>query len=95
MKILGSNKDKERQRLTQTTAFNVLQKTVDAFQDIAGNTGVHGLQEGVKCLSILLDAIKVFRPDVSGTGCWLTDVAENVPKHRRHRLLDKAHSESQ
>jgi hypothetical protein len=36
-----------------------LQKALELFQEVAGTTGVPGLQAGVKSLTILLDAIQV------------------------------------
>jgi hypothetical protein len=59
--LLPQTKDQERKRLTQSMAFTGLQDAVNLFQEVAGTAGVPGLQEGAKCLSILLDAIKVYR----------------------------------
>jgi hypothetical protein len=52
-------KDGTLRRIPRSTAFIALQKALELFQEVAGTTGVPGLQEGVKCLKILLDAIQV------------------------------------
>jgi hypothetical protein len=52
-------KDGTLRRLPRSTAFMGLQNALRLFQEIAGTTGVPGLQEGVKGLSILLDVIQV------------------------------------
>jgi hypothetical protein len=52
-------KDGALNRLPRSTAYIALQQALKVFQEIAGTIGVPGLQEGVKCLTILLDAIQV------------------------------------
>jgi hypothetical protein len=52
-------KDGALHRLPRSTAFMGLQNVLTLFQEIAGKTGVPGLQEGVKGLTILLAAIQV------------------------------------
>jgi len=48
-------------QLSESVAFAGLQNVVGLLQDVPGTTAVPGLQEGLKGLSILLDAIKVRR----------------------------------
>ena len=52
-------KDGALRRIPRSTAFIALQKALELFQEVAGTTGVPGLQEGVKGLTILLNAIQV------------------------------------
>jgi hypothetical protein len=52
-------KDGALRRLPRSTAFIALQKALELFQELAGTTGVPGLHEGVKSLTIFLDAIQV------------------------------------
>jgi hypothetical protein len=52
-------KDGALRRIPRSTAFIALQKALELFQEVAGTTGVPGLQEGVKGLTILLAAIQV------------------------------------
>lgn len=51
--------DHDRNRHSQSVAFAGLQKVVGLLQDVPGTSAVPGLQEALKGLSILLDAIKV------------------------------------
>jgi hypothetical protein len=52
-------KDGALRRIPRSTAFIALQKALELFQEVAGTTGVPGLQVGVKGLTILLNAIQV------------------------------------
>ena len=54
-----TNRHERPQRLTHSTAYASLQDTLGIFQEVAGQTGIPGLQEGVKSLTILLDAVQV------------------------------------
>jgi hypothetical protein len=50
---------KETFSLTKSSAFALLQATLNIFKEVAGKTAVPGLQEGVKALVILLDVMQV------------------------------------
>jgi hypothetical protein len=77
-------KDGALRRIPCSTTFITLQKALELFQELAGTTGVPGLHEGVKCLTILLDAIQVhlsrhsFLLNCSQIGI----VVENIPEQR-------------
>jgi hypothetical protein len=45
--------------LAKSTTFARLQTALNVFKEVAGKTGVPGLQEGVKALVIVLDAMQV------------------------------------
>jgi hypothetical protein len=52
--------DKETFYFAKSTAFTGVQTTLNLFKEIAGKTGVAGLQEGVKALVIILDVMQVW-----------------------------------
>jgi hypothetical protein len=45
--------------LSQSAVYVALQKAISAFEAVAGQTGIPGLQSGLKALSIILVAIQV------------------------------------
>jgi hypothetical protein len=45
--------------ISDSAAFAALRTSLDMFKEVAGLTGVPALQEGVKALVILLDAVQV------------------------------------
>jgi len=45
--------------LAKSTTFAGAQTALGVFKEIAGKTGVPGLQDGVKALAIVLDAMQV------------------------------------
>ena len=47
--------------LSKSVTFATLQMAFNAFKDVADITGVPGLQDGVKGLVIILDALQVRR----------------------------------
>jgi hypothetical protein len=48
--------------LAKSTAFAGLQTALNAIKEVAGNTRIPGLQEGVKALVIVLDVMQVRAP---------------------------------
>lgn len=54
-----STDDKEKFYIAKSTTFAGVQTALSMFKEVAGNTGVPGLQEGIKALVIILDAIEV------------------------------------
>jgi hypothetical protein len=59
---------------SNSVGFAALRTSLDIFKEVAGLTGVPGLQEGVKALVILLDAVQV-------------GVTSKYDKHRFKTLL--------
>lgn len=53
---------KEPFSLSKSVAFAGLQSSLNVFKEIAGKTGVPGLQEGVQALVIVLAAVQVRSP---------------------------------
>jgi hypothetical protein len=51
--------DKDAFYLAKSTAFAGLQTALNVFKEVAGKTGVPGLQEGVKALVVVLDIMQV------------------------------------
>jgi hypothetical protein len=51
--------DKDTFYLATSTAFAGLQTALNVFKEVAGKTGVPGLQEGVKALVVVLDIMQV------------------------------------
>jgi hypothetical protein len=51
--------DEETFYLAKSTAFASVQTAFGLFKEVAGKTGVPGLQEGVKAMVIILDAMQV------------------------------------
>lgn len=45
--------------LSKSSAFAALQMALNVFKEVAGKTGVPGLQDGVKALVIIFDALQV------------------------------------
>jgi hypothetical protein len=87
-------KDGALHRIPRSTAFIALQKALELFQEVAGTTGVPGLQEGVKCLKILLDAIQVHLSRHSfplSRSQMDPTIVENVPEQRGHRIVSQAY----
>jgi len=50
--------DKDTFYLAKSTAFAGLQTALNVFKEVAGKTGVPGLQEGVKALGVVLNAMQ-------------------------------------
>ena len=57
---LSQTENKEKFYLAKSTAFVGAQTALDVFKEIAGKTGVPGLQEGEKALTIVLDVMQVW-----------------------------------
>ena len=57
---LPSHSRNETFYLSKSTAFAGAQTALKVFQEIAGNTGVPGLQNGVKALTTVLDVMQVW-----------------------------------
>ena len=53
--------NKETFHIAKSTTFAGVQTALNAFKEVAGKTGVPGLQEGIKALVIVLDAVQVIR----------------------------------
>jgi len=47
--------------LSKSSAFATLQMALNIFKEVAGNTGVPGLQDGVKALVIIFDSLQACR----------------------------------
>ena len=65
--------------VAKSTTFAGVQTALSIFKEVAGNAGVPGLQEGIKGLVIVLDAVQV----------WVRFVCVNVfamliHGHRKH-----------
>ena len=58
---------KKQVYLTKSTTFAGAQTALNIFKEVAGKTGVPGLQEGVKALVIVLDVMQV-RLSLLGSG---------------------------
>jgi len=56
---LALEDDDETFYLAKSTAFAGVQTAFGLFKEVAGKTGVPGLQEGVKAMVIILDAMQV------------------------------------
>lgn len=57
---LPSHSRNETFYLSKSNAFVGAQTALKVFQEIAGNTGVPGLQNGVKALTTVLDVMQVW-----------------------------------
>jgi hypothetical protein len=55
----SQTESKETFYLAKSTTFAGAQTALGVFKEIAGKTGVPGLQDGVKALAIVLDAMQV------------------------------------
>lgn len=55
----GSQSEMKKFHLSKSAKFAALQTTLNVFKEVAGKTGVPGLQDGVKGLVIILDAFQV------------------------------------
>jgi len=58
-KYIGTSSTGARFNVSNSVALSALRTSLSAFKEVAGLAGVPGLQEGVKALVILLDAIQV------------------------------------
>ena len=58
-KLLTSPQDKERLKRACSAAVGALQATLQIVNEVAGVTGVPGLQAGISGLLAVLDVIKV------------------------------------
>jgi hypothetical protein len=55
----SQTRNKETFYLAKSSTFAAAQTALSIFKEIAGKTGVPGLQEGVKALAIVFDAMQV------------------------------------
>jgi len=58
LKCHGKWSTGESVNISNSSAFSALRISLDMFKEVAGLTGVPGLQDGVKALVILLDAVQ-------------------------------------
>jgi len=95
LKRLAENK--ETFYVAKSRGFAGVQTALNAFKELAGLTAVPGLQEGVKALVIVLDAVQVRLVASVGSCRQLTSyavVVENVAKRRRCRILHYANRDA-
>src|SRR6202044_3087460 len=59
LKCRGKWSTGESVNVSNSSAFSALRTSLDLFKEVAGLTGVPGLQAGVKALVILLDTVQV------------------------------------
>ena len=91
---LALEDDDESFYLAKSTAFAGVQTAFGLFKEVAGKTGVPGLQEGVKAMVIILDAMQVrlniyIRGFPNSTTSSVFE--ENISERRRHRIVCQAH----